>query len=73
MKTASEPPALPTMLNSDYYMPAPYVPITQLGSEVMSGAARAGGNDTAVFTLGNTAYSITSPDSMLGLASWWKA
>lgn len=57
--------------NSAYYMPAPDVPITQLGSETMSAATQAGGNDTATFTVGNTAYSITSPDSMLGLASWW--
>ncbi len=59
--------------NSDYYMPAPNVPITQLGSESLSGSAAAGGNDTAVFTVGDTAYSIDAPDSKVGLASWWNA
>lgn len=59
--------------NSRYYMPAPNVPIDQLGSEVMSASARAGGPDTAVFTLGDTAYSINAPDKTLDLATWWNS
>ncbi|MBS0456397.1 MAG: hypothetical protein JSS44_03545 [Proteobacteria bacterium] len=58
--------------NSDY-VSAPDVPITQLGSEKLSGSARVGGNDTVTFTLGNTAYSISAPDSKVGLGSWWNA
>jgi hypothetical protein len=56
--------------NSDYTA-APDVPITQLGNEKLSASAVSGGNDTTVFTDGNTAYALTASDSMLALATGW--
>lgn len=53
------------------YVTAPDVPITQLGGEKLSGSAQVGGNDTVVFTSGNTAYAISAADSAIGLGSWW--
>jgi len=59
------------VVNSNY-VAAPDEPITQLAKEKMSGSATAGGNDTAVFTDGTTAYSFSAKDSVLDLASAWK-
>ena len=50
---------------------APDVPITQLANLKLSGTAVAGGNDTAVFTNGTEAYTISGKDSVLDLASAW--
>jgi hypothetical protein len=53
------------------YVAAPDLPITSLGSLVLSGSAVAGGNDTVVFNNGSTAYSITGPDSVVNISSVW--
>lgn len=59
-------------VNSNY-VAAPDVPITQLGSEKLSGSAQVGGRDTATFTVGDTAYTVNAPDTRVGLGSWWNA
>jgi hypothetical protein len=53
------------------YTAVPDLAITTLGSLTLSGAAVAGGNDTAVFNNGATAYSITGKDSVLDISSVW--
>ncbi|MBS0456399.1 MAG: hypothetical protein JSS44_03555 [Proteobacteria bacterium] len=58
------------VMNSNY-VAAPDEPITQLGNEKLSGSAKAGGNDTIVFTVGSTAYTFSAPDSVLDLATAW--
>jgi hypothetical protein len=50
---------------------APDVPITQLANLKLSGSATAGGNDTAVFTNGTQAYTVSGKDSVVYLASVW--
>jgi hypothetical protein len=61
---------LSCVINSNY-TPAPNEPIGQLVNEKMSASAVAGGNDTNVFTDGNTAWSFSAPDSVLHLATAW--
>ncbi len=53
------------------YTSAPDVAITQLGSLKLTGTAKSGGNDTAVFTDGTEAYTLTAKDSVLDLATAW--
>jgi len=50
---------------------APDVPITQLASLKLTGTAKSGGNDTAVFTDGTEAYTLTAKDSVLYLGTVW--
>jgi hypothetical protein len=54
------------------YVPAPDVPITDLGKLGLMGTATAGGNDSVVFTFGTDSYSITGKDSVLDISSVWK-
>ena len=58
------------VINSNYTA-APDEPITQLGNEKLSASAVPGGNDTAVFTDGSTAYSFSASDSVLALGTAW--
>ena len=58
------------VINSDFTA-APDEPITQLGNEKLSASAVPGGNDTVVFTDGSTAYSLSTSDDVLGLATAW--
>jgi hypothetical protein len=58
------------VINSDYAA-APDEPITQLVNEKLSASAAPGGNDTAVFTDGSTATSISASDDVLGLGTAW--
>jgi hypothetical protein len=58
------------VINSKYTA-APDEPITQLGNEKLSASAVAGGKDTAVFTDGSTAYSVSASDSVLSLGTAW--
>jgi len=51
---------------------APDVPATQLANVKLTGTAASGGNDTAVFTNGTTAYSTSGKDSVLYLATVWE-
>jgi hypothetical protein len=46
-------------------------PVSQLGAVTFEGKAAAGGDDEAVMTVSGTATMLSTPDSMLGLASWW--
>ena len=53
---------------------AVYVPqeaISELSTFKLSGAAKKGGADTLVFTVGTHAYSTTAPDSIVDLATGW--
>jgi hypothetical protein len=50
----------------------PDVKPTSLASLSLSGAADAGGNDTAVFTDGTTAYSVSQADSTLDISQVWQ-
>ena len=46
--------------------------IAKLKTLQLSGAAKKGGIDTLVFTVGTKAYSVTGEDSVVGLATAWK-
>jgi hypothetical protein len=50
---------------------APDVKATSLGKLSLSGAAKAGSNDTVVFTDGTTAYSVNGSDSVLDISQVW--
>jgi hypothetical protein len=54
------------------YVAAPDMKITTLGSQTISGAAVAGGNDTVVFNNGSTAYSVSGKDSVVDISSVWR-
>jgi hypothetical protein len=56
---------------NSFLMPAPDVPITDLGNVVLAGSAAAGGNDTVAFTFESEAYSITFPDAVLNISTVW--
>ena len=51
----------------------PQIPITQLSQLKMSGTAKAGGNDSAVFTNGTTAYQASAADTTTYLSAGWNA
>jgi hypothetical protein len=51
----------------------PQIPISQLGQLKMSGTAKAGGNDSAVFTNGTTAYQASAADTTTYLSAGWNA
>jgi hypothetical protein len=51
---------------------APDVKPTSLAKLSLSGVAKAGGNDTVVFTDGTTAYTVSGSDSMLDISQVWK-
>jgi hypothetical protein len=50
----------------------PVQTIASLGSLRVTGTAAAGGQDTAIMTVGNTAYTEANPDNVLNLAQGWK-
>jgi hypothetical protein len=52
-------------------MPAPDLPITDLGKEGLEGTATAGGNDTVTFSYGTESYSVSAKDSVLDISSVW--
>jgi len=49
----------------------PQEPITDLGTIKISGAAKAGGKDTMIMTVGTEAYTTTGKDSVVYLATGW--
>jgi hypothetical protein len=53
------------------YVPAPDVPITNLGKIGLMATASAGGNDQVTFSDGSDSYSITGKDSVLDISSVW--
>jgi hypothetical protein len=53
------------------YVSAPDVKPTSLGNLSLSGAAKAGGNDTVVFTDGSTAYRVSGSDTVLDISQVW--
>jgi hypothetical protein len=53
------------------YLPVPDVPITGLENLKLTGAVATGGNDTVTFANGTQAYSVTAPDSVLGIGTVW--
>jgi hypothetical protein len=50
----------------------PDIKITALGNLALEGTAKAGGNDSAVFTNGTKAYTVTAKDSVLDISSVWQ-
>jgi hypothetical protein len=50
---------------------APDEPITELANMKLSASATGGGNDTATFTHGTTAYAVSAADSALSLSTIW--
>jgi hypothetical protein len=49
----------------------PDIKATALGNLALEGTATAGGNDSAVFTNGTKAYTVTAKDSVLDISSVW--
>ncbi len=50
----------------------PDIKIISLGNLALEGTAKAGGNDSAVFTNGTKAFTVTAKDSVLDISSVWK-
>jgi hypothetical protein len=52
-------------------VPAPDVPVTDLGSVSLTGSATAGGSDVVLFMYNSEAYSTTLTDSILDISTVW--
>jgi hypothetical protein len=53
------------------YVPAPDLPITDLGKMGLMATASAGGNDQVTFSYDTDSYSISGKDSVLDISSVW--
>lgn len=57
--------------NSVKAVAVPLIPVTALAQTSMTGSVNAGGDDRLDLAFGTAHYAMTSPDSMLDLASYW--
>jgi hypothetical protein len=54
-------------------VPTPHQAITNLANLSVTGQTVAGGQDTFILSTGSALYAVQNPDSMVGLAGYWKS